>query len=398
MITPLSNQGYYAVCRTDNSKVLYSSPNKVQALIEASNLKRKGISCKVFFLYNHDVFKNFDRTLLGKISLQQLYKERAQQIRDSYDELILYYSGGADSHNVLQTFLKNNIKLDYVFVRWPSKIVDKNFYTANSHDRDARNFVSEWDLVIKHDLEYLKTHHPDIKIIMTDWLEDINPNLYNDDLFATQNHMHGAVNFLRMQSYSDVERTLVDKGKKVAEIWGMDKPILAQRADGSINFIFRDSEFSTARAMDGAEQNRELFYWTPKFPLLAYEMAYQVFLHYKANPQLASILDTNTMQVVPNHYIKSHQTLIQTHIVKQVCYPDWDFARFQAEKPRSGARLDKDFWFYESGEFDPLVERWKHYFQNQFDSIDKEFLTVDPEGKPEGYRIVDSPPYYLGLL
>jgi len=104
------------------------------------------------------------------------------------------------------------------------------------------------------------------------------------------------------------------------------------------------------------------------------------------------------MQVVPNHYIKSHQTLIQTHIVKQVCYPDWDFARFQAEKPRSGARLDKDFWFYESGEFDPLVERWKHYFQNQFDNIDREFLSVDPEGKPEGYRIVDSPPYYLGVL
>jgi hypothetical protein len=127
-------------------------------------------------------------------------------------------------------------------------------------------------------------------------------------------------------------------------------------------------------------------------------MAYQVFLHYKTNPQLASILDTNTMQVVPNHFIKSHQTLMHQHIVKQVCYPDWDFAKFQAEKPTSTIKLDKDFWFYESGEFDSLIDRWRYYYSSQFDAIDHEFLAIGPNGKPEGYRVFDSPPYYLGML
>ena len=80
--------------------------NKVKALTYATQ-NNTGVK----FVYHDKVWKNFDRSVLGKVSLNQLYKERAQQLRDSYDYLILYYSGGADSHNVLMSFINNNIKL-----------------------------------------------------------------------------------------------------------------------------------------------------------------------------------------------------------------------------------------------------------------------------------------------
>jgi hypothetical protein len=381
-----SHQGEYCICHPTTNKIIYSHKNKVQALLEASRLYDQGQPFVIWYLYHHDVYKNFNRELLGKIPLKTLYKERAQQLRDNYDELILYYSGGADSHNILHTFLENNIKLDYVFVRWPSKMLDKGLYTPNSTDTSANNFVSEWDYAIKPDLEYLKNNHPEIKIITADWLEQVDLKKYNDDLFTTQNHMHSAVNFLRMQSYSDVEIDLLNRGKRVAAIWGTDKPRLKKNPDnGQVSFYFRDDVIQNAVPVNSDANNVEYFYWSPDMPILAYEMAYQLFLWFKANPDKQEFLNIND-----DYFICSE-------ITKQVCYPYWDFKRFQAAKPL-GFRKDKDFWFYDHSEFSPLVDRWQYYYQSQLDNINKKYLKLDDQGNPVSYKWFASPPYYLGNL
>jgi len=67
-------------------------------------------------LHINSVFENIDWTKEPTKSLKQLYKERAQQIRDMYDYLILYFSGGSDSITVLNTFLDNDIPLDEVVI------------------------------------------------------------------------------------------------------------------------------------------------------------------------------------------------------------------------------------------------------------------------------------------
>lgn len=64
----------------------------------------------------HESFENADWTIEPIKSLKQLYKERAQQLRDNYDYLILYLSGGADSVTVLNSFVDNNIWLDEVVI------------------------------------------------------------------------------------------------------------------------------------------------------------------------------------------------------------------------------------------------------------------------------------------
>ena len=73
--------------------------SKHQAFVRATEL-----NTEVKFTYFDDVWDNFDRSLIGKFSLKELYKIRAQQLRDSYDYLVLYFSGGADSWNVLRSF------------------------------------------------------------------------------------------------------------------------------------------------------------------------------------------------------------------------------------------------------------------------------------------------------
>jgi hypothetical protein len=67
--------------------------------------------------YYHDItFSNTNWTIEPPVSLSELYKQRAQQIRDENQYIILCYSGGYDSSNILHTFYKNNIHIDEILV------------------------------------------------------------------------------------------------------------------------------------------------------------------------------------------------------------------------------------------------------------------------------------------
>lgn len=49
-------------------------------------------------------------------TLETLYKRRAEHLRDTFDYLILAYSGGVDSTKVLETFVYNGIVLDEILM------------------------------------------------------------------------------------------------------------------------------------------------------------------------------------------------------------------------------------------------------------------------------------------
>jgi hypothetical protein len=69
-----------------------------------------------YFYYYDKTFGKFDWKTEPDKSLQDLYLERAKQIRDDYDYVILCYSGGNDSSNILETFYYNNIHIDEIVV------------------------------------------------------------------------------------------------------------------------------------------------------------------------------------------------------------------------------------------------------------------------------------------
>jgi hypothetical protein len=144
--------------------------SKYQALLHATRNNIKDIK----FWYHDDIFASVDVTQLSKTPLSLLYKERAQQLRDSYDYLILYYSGGADSHNILRTFLDNNIKIDEICVKWPKQLIDGKFYHINATDTTASNIWSEWNYGIMPVLKWIKQHHSNIKITIKDYVSDSN--------------------------------------------------------------------------------------------------------------------------------------------------------------------------------------------------------------------------------
>ena len=99
----LSNKDRYGFYTVGDHKT-YS---KLEA-IELSGKFKKPVEWK----FNQVEFENFNWTVEPPGSLEFWYKQRAQEIRNKYDYIVIWYSGGADSHNVLMSFVRNNIFVD----------------------------------------------------------------------------------------------------------------------------------------------------------------------------------------------------------------------------------------------------------------------------------------------
>ena len=83
--------------------------SKIQACILANKvLKEMNQSIHPLRLlqwnFNDEVFEAYDWTKEPEKTLDQLYDARARDIREKYDHVIVSYSGGADSHNMLMAF------------------------------------------------------------------------------------------------------------------------------------------------------------------------------------------------------------------------------------------------------------------------------------------------------
>jgi hypothetical protein len=353
---------------------------KKEALLHAS---RTGCP-KVIWEWHDTVFNKFDKTKLGTVPLNELYKNRAQQLRDTHDHLILFYSGGSDSHNILMTFINNGIKLDQIYVNWPSATINKGLYKPNAVDTSAKNLLSEWDLVVEPTLKWLANSHPEIQIEIGDWSKDISEQYYTDEVYLQTSNWWGAGALLRNLNKSKIGIEQLEKGKRVASIFGFEKPHIELQQDGSVGMFFHDVAYQISSNSVGTF---EPFYWTPTMPELPFEMAYQMFLYFKHNPTSQALMWRKLM-TKDNALV----TEFNNHIAKIVCYADtWDFNKFQAGKPSTITRTDRDFWLYEHPHFERVIQSWKYHHDGLLDGIDLKYLGVSTP-----FKTLRSVRYFLG--
>lgn len=77
--------------------------------IDAIKSKKK---CSLYF--QDSFYDKVNWKLEPTQTLKELYKQRAHEIRDSYEYVILFLSGGIDSRNVFESFYYNNINIDEI--------------------------------------------------------------------------------------------------------------------------------------------------------------------------------------------------------------------------------------------------------------------------------------------
>lgn len=382
--------GYYKV----GAEICFSS---MQAHLLASKNKTG-----IVWIYHDELFSKIDRALLGKISLDELYRQRAQQLRDTYDYLILNYSGGADSHNVLMSFLNNNIKIDQISVRFPFSAIFKKLHNPNMHIRHASNRNSEWDFTIKPFLDNLAFTHPDIRIELIDWLDkSVLEKLEEDSFLSDPRGGYFLGSMLRSANFAidKGEREMLDKGKRVANMWGIDKPRLMCTGTETGDRVFmalKDKPMVISSPNISNPNGTEYFYWTPDFPLLAWEMSYKAFQFFNANRHLREII-IKYKNEKHGFGLKKWQRFCD--VINTVLYTTWDLNKFQCEKPGFGSAELKsrpgDLIIEQISDLQPYKKKWEHLWNSYDKELDRSISSILPNGE---FGAVPTKWHYVGTF
>lgn len=369
--------------------------NKVEALIYAKTTK-----AQPQWNFSKDVFDKVPWELAPTESLLEIYKQRALQLREKYDYLVLNYSGGADSQNVLDAFLDNNIKLDEIIVRW-AVTGSKGLYVPSAVSK-ATNYHSEWDLAAKPDIQRLSQTHPEIKIEFYDYTDD-SFSLYsdNDPWYNTLNGAQfGPSHIARYDTgINRYQQMFVEKGIRGCQIFGTDKPrIMYDSSTRSFYTYFLDIIAGTVRHLRNYNEEynpTELFYWTPDMPKIVHKQAHVVMDFFKKVPNLLPVIMKENML---NYTMRN---TIET-IIRSLVYPTWDHSKFQAPKPTSVFYCEYDDWFVKMSKANGSDERplrmWEYALEHAIKNIDTEWFNFDELGNPDGFKGMISPMYKIGEL
>lgn len=354
--------------------------NKTEALIEASKTNQFPS-----WHFNEDIFGSKDWTIPIEKSLEQLYKDRCLQLREHYDYLILNFSGGADSSNILETFLKFNIKLDEIFVYWPIEST-KNIYKPNKIDKSCSNILSEWDYRIKPILEYVSKNFPKIKINVKDYSNIIDAEL-DEKTFLLSGH-HVNIGFFPRQTVNSTAGGHLKDNKKFAVIVGNDKPQLCIK-DKKIYAYFIDALTSTSmNPIHETNRQMEYFYWSPDMPDLAIKGAQTLA---KKIRDLSVIHDLFTLG---KKRTPIEKTLVDKLIVSCI-YPNWNPENFQVQKTQNIFSCEYDTWLLKKYKNERFVNSWKNFLNSAINVIDKKYFNYDSAGEKISYIGFISPFYQI---
>jgi hypothetical protein len=246
--------------------------SKLDAVLEAQLT-----DAKVEWHFFNDIFSKVNWTIEPELSLDQLYKIRAQQIRDAYDYVIVFCSGGADSNNVIRSFINNNIHVDEVISMAP--LSGLNNWGWDKNDISLSNTVSETKYALFPMLDEIRTKNPNIKITINDFFEDIVN--YNSDEWiynSTGNYIGPATSMCgRLDKFKHLT-DLAEQGKRIGLVYGVDKPVISVR-NNHVYMLLADAGVNYARppfVTDYPNVDRVLFYWTHEMPELMIKQGHVV--------------------------------------------------------------------------------------------------------------------------
>jgi hypothetical protein len=310
--------------------------------------------------YNDDFFSSYDWTKEPVETLSELYKNRAIQLRNDYDYIILMYSGGSDSSNILDTFIKNDIYLDEICHLTDSSgsysFLNKEiFITAKPK---VEKYISELNL---------KTLHR--KIDITDMIKEFFNENNKFDFIHTCNSFGAPNMHIKHNIYKKIPiwDKLIDSGKSVAILWGCEKPHikgdLSKRTfgfhfidiiDGNINQFHQNANFRGI--VD------ELFYWAPIDECAKIIIKQSHVLKEKILKLAGTQSNINTQKHILN---------CGGYHLKYYIYPYFDSLEYNNEKSLTGNFLSsRDEWFWKYSN-----ERNVNIFLNGIEYMQK---TINP--------------------
>jgi len=369
--------GYYKV----GDQTFYSKP---EALIYATDTDQL-----VAWHFNPGTYAKVNWTEEPESDIRELYRLRAVQLRDRYDYIRVEASGGGDSTTAIFAFLLNGIHLDEVVFRYPKQ--GEKGVSADPFTTSATNTLSEWDYAAKPLLDWIKTHHPAVKITVHDYSENMQESEIAKDeswVFTTRDWFQPGHGTKHTHFGTSEHKDLAESGKSICVLYGVDKPKVAIIDDGwYAYFIDLYANHPNPIVGDNTNITTELFYWTPDFPEISVKQVHMI-------RQWFNMPQNSHLRHLVNEQDPNKRTAYE-FIAKSIIYPDYDLATWQTSKPTNSFYNEMDYWFYTNFKDTHLYDTWERGLQFLVDKIDKKYFYKHFE-KPVGLVLNRSPYYYIG--
>lgn len=318
-------------------------------------------------------------------SLDELYAQRAQHIRNRYDYLVLHFSGGSDSANILETFIRNKIHLDEVIIRGSISQSSEKSGVLTATDIYAECKSQAFPLA-----KWVKENHmPHLRITVVDTVDMINAYYKNNanwvELgvtgFTPSGHMKNNFDTLAPH-YAQ----LAEQGKKIAHVVGIDKPRIF-RHKNYFYTRYADSYLgeywaSTGHKITPYPQYFELFYWGKNAIKLQIKQLHLLKQHIKKYS-------------IPDHVFNHSLTRPYENFIASIIYNRTLPLLAESGKKKSNSIItSRDHWFSKDTHRDSYVN-W-HKGADYIKTLIKP-RWFDNNGFWEGgLQGIWSKPYYLG--
>ena len=344
--------------------------------------------------FNEAVFSSMDWTQEPVETLEDLYCQRAQQLRNEYDHLVLWYSGGADSDNVLHSFINNDIKLDEVasFVNYEATKEKINFLNAEIYEVASEKILQA------------KLKQPDLTHRIVDLCQPTIDEFQNkESKFDWIYHFHSiitvnAVARQRLPLAVKEWRDMFEQGKKVGFIFGAEKPRISQTSSG--NYVFKFLDVLDTMVSAGAQirndpwDNPEFFYWTPDCPKIVIKQAH-ILKKYLKYADTTSHWMTETKVDLASKKINGKTWWLSMDGVHTLIYPKWQPVLYQF-KPKSPLFSARDTWFMEMNDGEDSWRIWRNGLEKRWQAVD-DYWKNDVDDMSKGYVSSWSREYNLGF-
>jgi hypothetical protein len=347
--------------------------SKIQACLHGTKTKQP-----VQWNFNNKVFSTYSWHIEPSLTLDQLYDRRAKELREQYDYIIISYSGGSDSHNIVQSFIRQNLHIDEILVNTMSE-GNKNFMPITPDNKTAHNAAaSEHILQTVPRLNEIYNHLPNTKITVVDltkFLFSFFESHKDASWVETKREGLNPLNVTRYNYlYFSEIRKKFDKNKKIAIILGVEKPrtfINSQTDKFYVRFSDRPANVASVGDFIHEYPNAtvEYFYWSPDAVDIVCKQAHTIKKWLEINPQCKDFW-------VGNKLTKEVFRLVHERLLRSIIYTTWDQNWFQADKSTRDWFSEFDSWFIQGHSNSRSHAIWlegiKYVSQNASDYINKD--------------------------
>jgi hypothetical protein len=337
--------------------------NKVEALQYATRY-----NFNVRWVFNDNVYNKIDWTLPISKSLKELYRDRAQQLRDSYDHIVLHYSGGQDSNNMLHSFIDNNIHLDQIIIQVP----DPMRKHSRENDTGWENYWAEIDYQA---IPYLKKYQHELRnttITIQDMsvatLETFKHDNWTEIIQPNASYNLGVISRAMCQYKDDNVLKVSERGKISCQLLGIDKPMVYYDGTGYY-CVFSDQSAYHVEPRDNTLKDlfdvsvTEFFYWTPDMPEIVVKQAQEIKLACETNKLVQDLFNKTLKQEVG----------IFRDVMQSIIYDTKHRPDFQTKKPAIHTGKVLNSWFYE-GVNNNLIHNYDYAIDTIGQQIDKRYF------------------------